>query len=253
MEENGTIRRTSGAGFGRSWHLGVSAVLGTVLGISFRRGFWRRSGGDGRRLIRQLLEWHFRPTSLDNITISERKFPFRVRADLQRAIDRLFVSGTTISYFCGVQKDYCYEGINFTNLPVDGHSPAVSVPPQFEEVDIGEDKPVRCLKNGLWSLEQESSKYAVLLTPAGFYNQITGVQFQIATVNSKDGTAISRQGGQRESGGHIPDGRKPDKARRRTFFPLPEDSSPPRTIGPGDQIRAVGVTSSPHAKPLRFR
>ncbi len=46
-------------------------------------------------------------------------------------------------------------------------------------------------QNGLWFLEQEASKYAVLLTPAGFYNQITGVQFQIATGNDKAGTAIA--------------------------------------------------------------
>ena len=36
----------------------------------------------------------------------------------------------------------------------------------------------------------KATKYAVLLTPAGFFNQITGIQFQIATANDKDGTAI---------------------------------------------------------------
>ena len=41
------------------------------------------------QLVAPLLNAHFAPVLTSDITISERKFPFRVRADLQRAIDRL--------------------------------------------------------------------------------------------------------------------------------------------------------------------
>jgi cell division protease FtsH len=157
---------------------------------------WKRQGQptslDNRPLIRPLIENHFRPVATDNITISERKFPFRVRADLQRAIDRLFAAGITVSYFCGVEKDYCGDGLKFTHLLVDSHSPALSVPPQYEEVDIGEAEPVRCLKNGLWLLDDGGSKYVVLLTPAMQYGNTTGIQFQIATPNSPEGTRITQ-------------------------------------------------------------
>ena len=129
--------------------------------------------------------------SPEDITISERKFPFRVRADLQLAIDRLFSADTRIRYFCGVQKENSYEGLTFSSLLVDGYSPAVSVPPQYESVDIGEEPSVRCLKNGLWLLEQGCNRYAVLLSPAGHFNQITGIQFQIATANDADGIRIA--------------------------------------------------------------
>ena len=172
----------------------VAACLGAIAGTvtTARRRLRRATTLDGRPLIRTLIEGHFHPVVADNITISERKFPFRVRADLQRAIDRLFAAGTTISYFCGVEKEYCHEGLKFSHLLVDGHSPAVSVPPQYEEVDIGEAEPVRCLKNGLWFLNNAGSKYVVFLTPAGHYGQVTGIQFQIATANDENGTRITQ-------------------------------------------------------------
>ena len=89
------------------------------------------------------------------MNISERQFPFRVRADLQRAIDRLFGSKTTIRHFCGVRKEYRHEGITLSDCVVDStHDPAVSVPAQYEEIDVGDEQPIRCLKNGLWFLEE---------------------------------------------------------------------------------------------------
>lgn len=172
----------------------LAALAGAGVGI-WGRHFWskRHRTDDGRKLIRALLETHFRPTLLDNLTISERKFPFRVRADLQRTINHLFSSAATITNFCGVRKDHASEGLNFSALVVDGYSPAVAVPPEYEEVDIGDDQPIRCLKNGLWFLQENGSRYAVLLSPAGrAYCDPTGMQFQIATTNDAEGTRITQ-------------------------------------------------------------
>src|SRR5262249_2421092 len=111
----------------------------------------------------------------------------------QRAINRLFSSAATITHFCGVRKEHVADGLNFAALLVDGYSPAVSVPPEHEEVDIGEDQPVRCLKNGLWFLHEGASNYAALLSPAARpYGGATGVQFQVATVNDPEGPRISQ-------------------------------------------------------------
>jgi hypothetical protein len=171
-------------------------LLGAVLGAG--AVFWiagRRSRGpQNRSAISTLIPAHFSPTSLDNITISERKFPFRVRADLQRAIDRLFGGQTTVCHFCGVRKEYSHEGIALSDCLVSSeHNPAVSTPPQYEEIDIGEEQPIRCLKAGLWFLRQGQHQYVVLLAPAGHFGQVTGMQFQIATPNNPDGTRITQE------------------------------------------------------------
>src|SRR5262249_11703105 len=51
----------------------------------------------------------------------------------------------------------------------------------------------RCLKNGLWLVEEGGRKYAVLLSPLGQpYGEATGMQFQIATANDEKGTRITQ-------------------------------------------------------------
>jgi hypothetical protein len=49
------------------------------------------------------------------------------------------------------------------------------------------------LKVGLWFLRRGEHKYVVLLAPAVNLGQVTGLQFQIATVNSPDGTRITQE------------------------------------------------------------
>src|SRR5262249_43664335 len=110
--------------------------------------------------------------------------------DLQRALDRLF-AGATLAHFSGVRVEQAYEGIKFSALLVDTYSPAVAVPPEFEDVDVGEERPVRCLKNGLWLLRQGGPAYAVLMGPAERYGQVTGVQFQVATPNTPEGARLA--------------------------------------------------------------
>ncbi|MDY0170314.1 MAG: AAA family ATPase [Thermoguttaceae bacterium] len=141
-----------------------------------------------------LVRSHFNPVPLGNITISERKFPFRVRVDLQRAIDRLFSKETNILHFCGIRKEYAHEGVGLSDCTVSSrNNPAVLVPPQYEDVGIGDAEPVRCLKTGLWFLEENGIRYVVLLAPAERYGQTTGVQFQIGVPSSAEGTGIAQR------------------------------------------------------------
>jgi tetratricopeptide (TPR) repeat protein len=146
-------------------------------------------------LVYTLLQRHFDPLPLEGLAITERRFPGRVRADLQRAIDSLFEQ-MTVCHFCGVRKQYCHEGVNFTELVVrDRNDPALSVPPQYEEIDIGEDNPVRCLKEGLWLLEDKGKRFAVFLEPGNFMQRAygdVGLRFQVATPNEESGTSIAQ-------------------------------------------------------------
>jgi len=170
-------------------------VLGAILAIAAMRVMpWRKGRlGGNPRSISGLIQKHFHPVSLDQITITERKFPFRVRADLQKAIEGFLREDTKVLYFCGVRKEYAHDGLGLSDCMVTSSHPAVSVPPEYEEVDTGDTQPVPCLKTGLWFLEKPGVRYVVLLSPAGRYGQITGVQFQIATVNEPQGTAMTQE------------------------------------------------------------
>ncbi len=141
--------------------------------------------------VSHLLSSHFHPLPLNNITITQRQFPFRMRADLQREIDRVFGGQIHIRHFCGVRNEYSHESVTLTGcISQSEHNPTISTPPEYEELDIGEDQPVRVLKNGLWLLEKEGLKFVVLLAPEGRFGEITGIQYQVGTPNTPEGTQI---------------------------------------------------------------
>ncbi|MDB5336580.1 MAG: ftsH3 2 [Planctomycetaceae bacterium] len=144
-----------------------------------------------KTVISQLLLAHFDPIALDQLTITERAFPLRVRADLQRAIETL-TDQMKVLHFCGVRKQYAHQGVNFTALIVrDRNDPAIAVPPQFEELDIGEEQPVRCLKEGLWLLEASGQRFAVFLEPQSSYHRTDKIRYQVATCNDALGIEIA--------------------------------------------------------------
>lgn len=66
-----------------------------------------------------------------------------------------------------------------------------ATPPEFEEVDIGEDRPVRCLKVGLWLVNREGNPCAVLLAPDFRPGTVTGIKVQVATRDDDSGIALA--------------------------------------------------------------
>jgi cell division protease FtsH len=57
------------------------------------------------QLVAPLLTAHFKPTTASDITITERRFPFRMRADLQRTIDKVFGGEIAVKHFFGVRTE----------------------------------------------------------------------------------------------------------------------------------------------------
>lgn len=175
--------------------------LGLVIGggvafLKSRFSFGSFSMGDGSSStpVAGLLRSHFRPIAVSDITITERRFPFRMRADLQRTINKLFGDEFTVHHFFGVRNEYSHGEPSLSDCILESiHNPAYSVPPEYEELDIGDDEPVQVLKNGLWLLESDDVRFVVMLSPCGQYGQVTGMQFQVGTPNSPEGTKLIQQ------------------------------------------------------------
>jgi AAA+ superfamily predicted ATPase len=165
--------------------VGVIAAFAIAAGV--RR--WKKPPPS----LSKLVEEHFRPIPLGSLTISERQFPHRVRADLQRAIDRLFDGDVEIRRFCGIRKEYAHDGVGFSSVITDSHNQVSQTPAQYEDVDVGDEMPVRCLKNGLWLLREKDIRYAVMFGPAIFYGQMTGIHFEVATPNDAEGIRIAQR------------------------------------------------------------
>jgi hypothetical protein len=89
--------------------------------------------------------------------------------------ERLIAQSSSDALF----KHFDQQGFEFSELLIEESAyPAQIVPPLYEEVDIGEERPVCCLKNGLWLLESDGTRLAVLLERYAPFSQIQGMRLQ---------------------------------------------------------------------------
>lgn len=170
----------------------VVFIIGVVAAIAFAA--WRRHK---RRSVSEILKRHFRPTPLEQVSVTGRQFPRHMRADLQLAVHD-FLRHTTVYHFTGVQNEGL-AGVDFSSLLNESlikfGGSSNTAPPQYEEIDIGEEQPIQTLENGLWLLERDGTKFAVLYAPisdlgecgVGHY-----VRVQVAAANDETGVSVTR-------------------------------------------------------------
>jgi histone H3/H4 len=172
--------------------VGFALLIGVIAVIALIAwSIWKH---ERRRSITVILKRHFRPTPLSRIVVTERQFPSQIRADLQFAIEE-FLRDAKVSHFTGIQSEFGL-GVDFTSLLSDKLMNPMSVsvgPPQYEQIDVGEDEPIRALKNGLWLLKRDVTKLAILYAP---FSEMPGcaaarIRFQIASPDDPEAVKVS--------------------------------------------------------------
>lgn len=137
------------------------------------------------RFTHVALTWHF--AGIPQLVTRKRQFPGHMRADVQTAIDRLFAEPL---HFFGIHEEYRYETLSFTRLMMQKRDPPAIAPPLYRDVDIGEDRPTKCLENGLWLCQSEEQRYAVLLCTHRDYNGEAGLRIEIAVPTGAAGDSL---------------------------------------------------------------
>ncbi len=139
-----------------------------------------------------LLKRHFGRRALKNLVVTQRTFPTRVKADVQRALDDLLASDVQVAHFSGASVSE-YDGPALTNCISTGSGQSLSITrPDYDEVDLGEDQPLRCLKNGFWLLEKDGVRLAVLYAPTSICSKSPGMVLQVAAPDGPAGAAATR-------------------------------------------------------------
>ena len=138
------------------------------------------------------LAWHFAGISRDRLVATSRQFPGHMRADVQAGIDRLF-SASPIRFF-GIHEQYHYETLNIAALMKDGRNAHAIAPAQYQDVDVGESAPVKCLTNGLWLCRTDDGlRYAVVLSSHQDQRSEPGTRIEIAVPAGADGAEFVRR------------------------------------------------------------
>jgi hypothetical protein len=147
-------------------------------------------GVNHEKFAYSLIRKHFYPANTNDVVTSSRVFPARMRADLQKALDARLGTGQGTKFF-GVRKRHDYETTTFAVLLDDTRDPVVIAPPRYEEVDVGENEPVRCLETGLWLKEEDGQRYAVFLSPQLDCGRRTGSHLEVAVTPGTEGLKIT--------------------------------------------------------------
>jgi ATP-dependent Clp protease adapter protein ClpS len=134
------------------------------------------------------LSWHFAGITKDQLATISRRFPGHMRADVQVALDRLF-STEPIRFF-GVYERYRYETLTIAALSEEGQNATTIAPAQYQDVDIGEEEPARCLANGLWLCRAGELRYAVALSFHREHSREAGICVEIVVPVGEPGSAF---------------------------------------------------------------
>jgi len=140
---------------------------------------------------RLALEKHFKKILLENLITASRTFPTTSRVDLETAFAEIFPNRYAAKLI-GVHTQYGHETLTVADLARDGNYPVLVGPLQYDELDVGETMPTRCLKQGVWLSEVKALRFAVLLTPAERYGRNEGVRVEIAVPPGDAGLELSR-------------------------------------------------------------
>jgi hypothetical protein len=147
-------------------------------------------GGFGGSRLRKTLLKHFKVPA-GEVATAGRQFPITARVDIQSAIEDLMRArpGTKV---LGVLSPNPHEPPALAHTLAGGHFPIDAGPLQYDEIDVGERVPMRCLKNGLWLSREGNLPFAAMMAPGGRFGLRTGVQVEIAVPAGERGAQFSQ-------------------------------------------------------------
>lgn len=137
-----------------------------------------------------MVERHFDGIEPSRIVTSSRRFAEYLRVDLNRTLEKLL--GGPESRAIGLHQQYGHATITYAGVlnKVDRISIA---PLQYDEVDIGESEPARCLRHALWLVPGDGTPHVVLLSQDKNYGDSHGWHVEIAVPPGEKGDAICRK------------------------------------------------------------
>lgn len=142
-------------------------------------------------LASAVMKRHFPRLALDRLIVSNREYPVPARVDLQRALDdelRRFPGSRQLGIHC----ESSYETLTLGHLLGNHHSRVVVGPLQFDEIDLGEAVPARCVQRAMWLATDGRMPFAVILGPVKQVTVSAGTNLEIAVPPGEQGERLAR-------------------------------------------------------------
>ena len=120
----------------------------------------RKARASGLSTTASVLKRHFKGVQVDTLITASREYPVPARVDLQRTVDEL-MPGFTGAKQCGIHAEFSFETLALGHLLANGHPRVVVGPLQYEELDVGDASPVRCVRRALWFAKDADMPFAL--------------------------------------------------------------------------------------------
>jgi len=131
------------------------------------------------RYVAKVLRRHFDLPSLDKLVTTSRKFPLTTRVDLQVALERYLDTELKATAY-GLNNGFEHYGLSVSNFTIEGEQGGRLGPLQYDEIDIGEDRPARCITNGIWLSPRGVDPFAVIVTQSEMFCSSPHVRVELA-------------------------------------------------------------------------
>jgi ATPase family associated with various cellular activities (AAA) len=147
----------------------------------------------GKSTISKMLQKHFHGHAPHTLVTTGRSFPLASRVDVQLALDDFFSNEPNTqrlglhSPHQGMQAIGISQLLQRTPFPIDVG------PLQYDDVDIGEALPARCVREALWISNDDGLPFAVLIGRGMQMGMPLGIQVDVATPSSEAGIKFSEQ------------------------------------------------------------
>lgn len=138
------------------------------------------------------LKRHFTGTELTALITANREYPLPARVDVQAAVDEL-LSKFANAKQTGLHAEYAHETLTLGNLLGNRHAQVAIGPLQYEEVDVGELVPVRCVRRALWLAKDGRLPFALILGPAMHFGSPAGTSIEVVVPPGEKGHELVRR------------------------------------------------------------
>jgi hypothetical protein len=133
---------------------------------------------------------HFGKFKAHELLTSSRTFPVTSRVDLQRAVEHIMApyGGKML----GLHVQFMHATMTFPHVLNPDPYPVLVGPLQYQEIEIGEVEPARCVVNAIWLSHEGALPFAFLLSPAIHFGQPAGSHVEVAVPPGDAGAKFAR-------------------------------------------------------------
>lgn len=144
-------------------------------------------------LVCSVLREHFGKAALHELVTATREFPTTARMDLQTTLAEILSGPLQPVKVMGAHAANEFMTVTISHLLVDGDNAVLVAPLQYDEIDVGEALPARCLRNALWFCAENGMPFALFLSRVQKYGRPGGLHVEIAVPPGEAGSELSRR------------------------------------------------------------